>query len=62
MSVFEKMSVFVHAQAIKTVCTGRGGGSKNGKSLSTQLLNDPLEATVQMLKIFLPEMGTKRRI
>ena len=35
------MSVFVHAQGIKTVHAGRGG-SKNGKILSTQLLNAPL--------------------
>ena len=34
------MSVFVHAQGIKTV--HEGGWSKNGKFLSTQLLNDPL--------------------
>ena len=33
------MSVFVHAQGIKTVHAG-GGGSKNGKILSTLLLND----------------------
>ena len=26
----QKMSVFVHAQGIKTVHDGRGGGSKNG--------------------------------
>ena len=30
----QKMSVFVHAQGIKTVHAG-GGGSKNGKFLST---------------------------
>ena len=38
------MSVFDHAQGKKTVHAGRGGGwgSKNGKLLSTQLLNDPL--------------------
>ena len=35
------MSVFVHAQGMKTVHAG-GGGSKNGKILSTQLLHDPL--------------------
>ena len=33
------MSVFVHAQGIKTVHAG--GGAKKGKILSTQLLNDP---------------------
>ena len=37
----QKMSVFVHAQGIKTVHAGRGGG-KNGKILSTKLLNVPL--------------------
>ena len=32
----QKMSVFVHAQGIKTVhAGGGGGGSKNGKILST---------------------------
>ena len=37
------MSVFVHAQGIKIVHAGGGeGGSKNGRILSTQLLNDPL--------------------
>ena len=35
------MYVFVHAQGIKTVHAG--GGSKNGKILSTQLLNDPFK-------------------
>ena len=35
----QKMSVFVHAQGIKTVHAG--GGSKNGKILSTLLLNAP---------------------
>ena len=30
----QKMSVFVHAQGIKTV-HARGGGAKNGKILST---------------------------
>ena len=39
------MSVFVHAQGIKTVHAG-GGGSKSGKILSTQLLNDPLYITL----------------
>ena len=34
------MSVFVHAQGIKTVHAG--GGGKNGKILSTYLLNAPL--------------------
>ena len=34
------MSIFVHAQGIKTVHPGRGG-SKNGKMLSTLFLNDP---------------------
>ena len=29
------MSVFVHAQGIKTVHAGGGEGSKNGKILST---------------------------
>ena len=33
------MSVFVHVHGIKTVHAG--GGSKNGKVLSTQLLNAP---------------------
>ena len=37
----QKMSVFVHAQGIKTVHAGVGG-SKTGKILSTQLLNAPL--------------------
>ena len=36
------MFVFVYAQGIETVHAGRGGGSKNCKLLSTQLLNDPL--------------------
>ena len=31
----QKMSVFVHAQGIKTVHAGGGGVSKNGKILST---------------------------
>ena len=31
----QKMSVFFHAQGIKTVHAGEGGGSKNGKILST---------------------------
>ena len=31
----QKMSVFVHAQSIKTVNAGRGRGSKNGKILPT---------------------------
>ena len=31
----QKMSVFVHAQGIKTVDAGMGGGAKNGKNLST---------------------------
>ena len=35
------MSAFVHDQGIKTVHEG-GRGSKNGKILSTQLLNGPL--------------------
>jgi hypothetical protein len=35
----QKISVFVHAKGIKTVHAG--GGSKNGKILSTLLLNDP---------------------
>ena len=30
-----KISVFVHAQGIKTVHAGGGGGSKNSKILST---------------------------
>ena len=30
----QKMSIFVHAQGIKTV-HARGGGAKNGKILST---------------------------
>ena len=34
------MSVFVHAQGMKTVHAG-GGGQKNGKILSTQFLNAP---------------------
>ena len=34
----QKMSVFGHAQGIKTV---GGGGSKNGKILSMLLLNAP---------------------
>ena len=38
---FYKMSVFFQAQGIKTVLAG-GGVSKNGKILSTYLLNDPL--------------------
>ena len=37
------MFVFVHAQGIKTIHTG---GSKNGKILSTQLLNDPFSQAV----------------
>ena len=36
------MSDFVQAQDIKTVHAGGEGGSKNGKILSTLLLNDPL--------------------
>ena len=35
------MFVFVHAQGTKTVYVG-GRGSKNGKIMSTQLLNAPL--------------------
>ena len=35
------MSVFVHAQGIKTVNAG-GRGAKNGTIPSTQFLNDPL--------------------
>ena len=31
----QKMSVFVNAQGIKTVHAGEGGGSENGKILST---------------------------
>ena len=31
----QKMSGFVHAQGIKTVHAGEGGGSENGKILST---------------------------
>ena len=31
----QKMSVFVHAQGIKTVQAAGGGGSKDGKILST---------------------------
>ena len=37
------MSVFVHAQGIKTIHACGRGGSKNGKILSTQLFNDPKE-------------------
>ena len=37
----KKMSVFVHSQGIITV-HGAEGEVKNGKILSTQLLNDPL--------------------
>ena len=32
------MSVFVHAQGIKTVHAGGGGGSNNGKILSMQFM------------------------
>ena len=31
----QKMSVFVHAQGIKTVHAGGGGGQKNAKIMST---------------------------
>ena len=31
----QKMSLFVHAQGIKTGQAGKGGGSKNAKNLST---------------------------
>ena len=38
------MSVFVHAQDIKTVHAAVGGGGpENGKILSTKLLNAPLQ-------------------
>ena len=36
------MSVSVHAQGIKTVHAGPSQGKKNGKILSTQLLDAPL--------------------
>ena len=38
----QKISIFVHAQGIKTVHAGGGAEIKNGKILSTQLFNDPL--------------------
>ena len=37
----QQMFVFVHAQGTKTVHAGGGGGSKNDKILSTELLNAP---------------------
>ena len=47
------MSVFVHAQGIKTA--NAGAGSKNGKILSTQLLNDPLWLLVIQLPVLQPK-------
>ena len=46
------MSVFVYAQGIKTVNAGGDGGSKNGKIMSTQLLNAPLLAQKKFLLVF----------
>ena len=43
-----KKSVFVHAQGIKTVHAG-GGGSENGKIMSTYLLNAPLQKKTAVL-------------
>ena len=34
----QKMSVFVHTQGVKTFHAGLGGGSKNGKILSTYIV------------------------
>ena len=49
-----KMSVFVHAQGIKNCPRREGGGSKNGKNMSMQLLNAPLLINLKIsLEIFL---------
>ena len=45
------MSVFVHAQGIK-LSTQEGGGSKNGKILSTQLLNAPYAVHIVHIESF----------
>ena len=41
------MSHFVDAQGLKTVHAGGGGGAKNVKNLSTQLLNAPLNSSAK---------------
>ena len=56
------MSVFVHAHGIKTVHAGGRGGSKNGKILSTELLNAPLYIKSRLWGCYRLRYVTKRDV